>query len=503
MIGIQNSCYGVISPTPTLLDRIPQYAKIINDLSKGNLNMGYFDMKNRKSRLSRTLDEILFDANNDELSIFILFMDAHNVSDLVKFLLDLTHFESSVRNRKTAADHHIVDEKNKKTAHSTLDEALAIFKKYISKDSTLSVKIPDTLITETITRICPENGAPIQQDCFASVKELVLTHIQNQFFDKYVMSEYHHKYVLDLLDTQNLTLYDILYDDLAVVFFLEYLEQENVSDLLKFLVQAEMFTRNMESLKVAQDSKLDLKSLCKQWQDDAMVIYDNFISLQAKRPIGFDSLIRRQVELNISIDLDDSSETSDVHLLMSTYSKCFFVPTLIAFCILDKVYFDRFLASVMFNKYKTEIRLNTRSSRASITSCSSSLLEQPDQAELLDEENNVYNSKQDQQEELRTNCHMPQPDSIWNLSEPSIGEVHVDASNSYSLANFKKKFAKFRKTLIGLNKRRYMSLPNNEHNDYDHHDGYGGGDEEDEYEMAEKVAAQLINDVIRANQLHN
>lgn len=35
------------------------------------------------------------------------------------------------------------------------------------------------------------------------------------------MSEYHHKYVLDLLDTQSLTLYDILYDDLAVVFFLE------------------------------------------------------------------------------------------------------------------------------------------------------------------------------------------------------------------------------------------------------------------------------------------
>lgn len=120
MIGIQNSCYGVTSPTPTLLDRIPQYAKIINDLSKGNLNMGYFDMKNRKSRLSRTLDEILFDANNDELSIFILFMDAQNASDLVKFLLDLTHFESSVRNRKTAADHHIVDEKNKKTAHSSI-----------------------------------------------------------------------------------------------------------------------------------------------------------------------------------------------------------------------------------------------------------------------------------------------------------------------------------------------------------------------------------------------
>lgn len=31
-----------------------------------------------------------------------------------------------------------------------------------------------------LDRICPENGAPIQQDCFASVKEFVLNQIQNQ-----------------------------------------------------------------------------------------------------------------------------------------------------------------------------------------------------------------------------------------------------------------------------------------------------------------------------------
>lgn len=63
---------------------------------------------------------------------------------------------------------------------------------------------------------------------------------------------------------------------------LKYLEQENVSDLLKFLVQAEMFSRNLESFKIependAETKKFDLKSLYKQWQDDAMVIYDKYI----------------------------------------------------------------------------------------------------------------------------------------------------------------------------------------------------------------------------------
>lgn len=35
------------------------------------------------------------------------------------------------------------------------------------------------------------------------------------------MSEYHSKYLMSILEGQNLTLYDILYDDIAVVFFLE------------------------------------------------------------------------------------------------------------------------------------------------------------------------------------------------------------------------------------------------------------------------------------------
>lgn len=65
-----------------------------------------------------------------------------------------------------------------------------------------------------------------------------------------------------------------------MVINLKYLEQENVSDLLKFLVQAEMFSRNLESFKIEPqndtESKFDLKSLYKQWQDDAMVIYDKY-----------------------------------------------------------------------------------------------------------------------------------------------------------------------------------------------------------------------------------
>lgn len=52
-----------------------------------------FSLTNRKSKLSYSLNDILFDENNDELSYFVLFMDSKNATNYVKFLLDLNNFE--------------------------------------------------------------------------------------------------------------------------------------------------------------------------------------------------------------------------------------------------------------------------------------------------------------------------------------------------------------------------------------------------------------------------
>ena len=70
---------------------------------------------------------------------------------------------------------------------------------------------------------------------------------------------------------------------------IKYLEKENTSDLLKFWIQAENFTRNLlnfnsnincKSRKKLNDELLDksvkneIEILYKQWQNDAMIIYD-------------------------------------------------------------------------------------------------------------------------------------------------------------------------------------------------------------------------------------
>lgn len=54
-----------------------------------------FSLRNRKSKLSHSLSDILFDKSNDELSYFVLFMESIEASNYVKFLLDLNTFEQT------------------------------------------------------------------------------------------------------------------------------------------------------------------------------------------------------------------------------------------------------------------------------------------------------------------------------------------------------------------------------------------------------------------------
>ena len=89
----------------SLFDSIPNYGQILNDLGKGNLRTN-FSLTNRRSKLSHSLNEILFDEKNDELSYFVLFIDSKSASNYVKFLLDLNNFELtfSSKNKMSKCD---------------------------------------------------------------------------------------------------------------------------------------------------------------------------------------------------------------------------------------------------------------------------------------------------------------------------------------------------------------------------------------------------------------
>jgi hypothetical protein len=106
-----------------------------------------------------------------------------------------------------------------------------------------------------------------------------------------------------------------------------------------------------------QTNNNQIEKIFNQWQSDAVIIYDNFISLQAKSSLGFDLLIRQQVETNICLNIIDHL---DIEYLVNSYSNVFYLPMLVVFNILEKVYFKRFLVSSLYKKYINEIKLNSQ-----------------------------------------------------------------------------------------------------------------------------------------------
>lgn len=391
-----------------LFEEILEYNQIISDLGRGKLKSD-FGLENRKSKLSYSLEEILFDDENDELSYFVLFMDTENASNYVKFLLDLKNFEKLCAEQKdnyTALNHN----------QSVAQDALSIFSKYITQDANYGIDIPSETVETIIHLICPEKSGRIEENCFQPGKEYVCKLLKEEFYDKYLISEYHCKYMLNILENKRLQLSDLLYDDLAVVYFLEYLEQERISDLLKFWIQAENFSRNILNFQKRYQQDLDqnftIETLYNQWQADAIIIYDNFISLQAKNKLGFDQYTRRSVESNICFQ---NVENEELENFISSYSNSFYVPMLIVYNILDKVYFNKFISSNLYKKFINETRQSS---------------------EILISK--VLNNNKSTKNEAKINTKQPQrkknaeTDQLW--SRPQSGHLQfgkIDSSGRY------------------------------------------------------------------------
>lgn len=122
------------SPTPSscLFRRISEYPQIIAELGKKKRNFSFnscwidfilnysfyegkgnlkkdFSLRNRKSKLSHSLSDILFDKSNDELSYFVLFMESIEASNYVKFLLDLNTFEQTFLDNQSTNSNSIAN----------------------------------------------------------------------------------------------------------------------------------------------------------------------------------------------------------------------------------------------------------------------------------------------------------------------------------------------------------------------------------------------------------
>lgn len=219
-----------------------------------------------------------------------------------------------------------------KLKKSVEQDAVRIFTRYLAQEATHPVGITDDLRNNTIRKICREDGQ-VDPECFVECQAFVVNKIQEKYFEGFKASVYHCKYQIEILTSGKLHLTDILYDDTAMFYFMEYMEQEGLSHMLQFMIAAD----NFQCLLSAQEMYDGLQA-----QEDAMVLYDKYFSLQAKSPLGFTDDIRFEIEGNICREEGPLPD-------------CFAKPRKIVLHTIERRHLQHYLTSDVYYKYLSEL----------------------------------------------------------------------------------------------------------------------------------------------------
>ncbi|KAH9502434.1 A-kinase anchor protein 10, mitochondrial [Bulinus truncatus] len=172
-------------------------------------------------------------------------------------------------------------------------DAVTIFSTYLAKDAPKPIGVDDDFRAEAISKICKENGE-VDPECFVSCQRFVLNKLEAEYYHHFKDSEFHCRHQVNLLTSEKVYLPDILLNENALCYFMEFMEQEGASDLMQMWLAADNFQQQLISTNGSYDGD--------QAQLDAMVIYDRYFSLQATNPIGFDDRVRFEIEENICRD---------------------------------------------------------------------------------------------------------------------------------------------------------------------------------------------------------
>lgn len=443
-----------------------------------------------RSRLSKTLSEVL--ADKSALGYFVQYLESRNALHYVRCWLDLENFRravqlnfketstSSCRNRTEDHDSLSVSSSatdvdvNSITCDSIAedvsskyeyvsgaldtgqllqdftDDALRIFKKYVALEAPDSVGCNETLRNVLVESICngSNNKSSMKNDYFKDLHEYVYGIMERDYFAAFLGSDYFCKHQIDVLTSGNIVLDDVLYNETALFYFMEFLEQEGSRNLLEFWLAASNLQQQLEQQKEFYDPV--------EAQNDAVVLYDKYFSLQAHYPLGFGDKIRFAVEQNIC---------GEDGLMIN----CFEHPLKLVEQKLQHNYLRQFVNSQLFYKYLSELINTVQSSGYSTlydrqkqpSDCSSERSFCTNSTFLAMEvprnKNNVKSNKGAGDMNIETK-HLYDPDSLWKRKKyrrltfghvTELGkfirdsEPDPDKNGSFKLRDVVRKFVKF------------------------------------------------------------
>ncbi|XP_037543380.1 A-kinase anchor protein 10, mitochondrial [Nematolebias whitei] len=212
-------------------------------------------------------------------------------------------------------------------------DAVNIFTKYISPDAARPIPITEQIRNDIIAKICGEDGM-VDPNCFVIAQSLVFAILEEQHFSEFLRSHHFCKYQIEVLTSGSVFLADILFCESALFYFSEYMEKEEAMNVLQFWLAADNFQNQLAAKKGQYDGQ--------EAQNDAMILYDKYFSLQATNPLGFGDSVRMEIESNICRE-------------GGPLPTCFTTPLRQAWTTMEKVYLPGFLSSNLYYKYLSDL----------------------------------------------------------------------------------------------------------------------------------------------------
>uniref|UniRef100_A0A3B4UVN4 A-kinase anchoring protein 10 n=1 Tax=Seriola dumerili TaxID=41447 RepID=A0A3B4UVN4_SERDU len=169
-------------------------------------------------------------------------------------------------------------------------DAVTIFTKYISPDAVRPIPITEQIRNDIVAKICGEDGM-VDPNCFVIAQSVVFAILEQQHFSEFLRSHHFCKYQIEVLTSGSVFLADILFCESALFYFSEYMEKEEAMNVLQFWLAADNFQNQLAAKKGQYDGQ--------EAQNDAMILYDKYFSLQATNPLGFGDSVRMEIESNI------------------------------------------------------------------------------------------------------------------------------------------------------------------------------------------------------------
>lgn len=228
----------------------------------------------------------------------------------------------------------------KKTPPSIQEDALGIYRKYLVIDSVDSIELPATILSKLSLALCDsksdcdsENNSTLWQ-AFDDAQKHVMDVIEKHFLTQFLESSFYFKYTVDVLTSESLNLNEILRNETALFFFMEFLEQEDRCNrklpYLEFWLSATNFHKQCDQT-------------LQQMKSDALIIYEKWFSLQATSSLKISNRVRTKVEEMIcSVD-------------PAMIQRSFDVPIKIVEMFLENSCFKKFMKSPLFHKHLSDV----------------------------------------------------------------------------------------------------------------------------------------------------